>query len=408
MKTASFAALKYRDLRLLALGLFISRIGSEMQVVAVIWHLYLLTGSPLAIGMIGLARFIPLLPAAFLAGMVADRYDRRVIMLVSQTVMTLVTGAFVYLAVNRLVTPMTIYLLIAVNSVVASFDTPARQALLPLMVKKTDLMNAVSLMTLMWQVTKVIGPALAGILIASSGVNSIYIINAVSFLAVIFALLLMRRRSYVADGVVALHWQTIKEGVSFIFHNPLLYSTMLLDFVATFFASAVTMMPFFAKDILAVGARGLGLLYSAPSVGSAVAGLVISALDRVKHQGKIILVSVFVYGLATALFAVTRWFWLACVFLAIAGAGDTVSSIIRNTLRQLITPDRLRGRMSSINMIFFLGGPQLGELEAGWLASLMGVAPSVAVGGVGTMMVTALIAWGVPRLRHYQGKEVEL
>lgn len=403
MKKISFTALKYRDFRLLWIGLFISRIGSEMQVVAVIWHLYLLTNSPLAIGYIGLARFIPLLPASFIAGVVADKYDRRTIMLVSQILLTFVTMVFVYLVSVNQITPMVIYILIAVNSLVASFDTPARQALIPKLVERKDLLNAISLMTLLWQTSKVIGPALAGLLIASSGLNSIYIINALTFIAVIVGLLMMSQKKFSANEVVLFNIKTIKEGFSFIYRNSLISSTMLLDFIATFFASAITMMPFFAKEILAVGAQGLGLLYAAPSLGAVIAGIVLSSFKTIKQQGRLLLVSVFIYGLATVCFAITRSFLLACIFLIISGIGDMISSVIRNTLRQIITPDHLRGRTSSVNMIFIMGGPQLGEVEAGWLANLIGVAPSVAVGGVATMLSVAIVGWLTPKLRRYQG-----
>jgi len=403
MKRLSFAALKYRDFRLLSLGLFISRIGSEMQVVAVIWHLYLLTNSPLSIGYIGLARFIPLIPASFIAGIVADKYDRRTIMLTSQILLTLVTVTFIFLVFTSQITPMAIYILIGVNSLVASFDTPARQAIIPHLVEKKDLLNAVSLMTLFWHTSKVIGPAFAGLLIASSGLSSIYVINALTFTAVIVGILMMSKKEFVVKEIVSFNIKTVKEGFGFIYHNPIIFSTMLLDFIATFFASAITMMPFFAKEIFAVGAQGLGLLYAAPSLGSMVAGIVVASMRTIKQQGKLLLISVFIYGLTTVLFAITHSFILACIFLIISGAGDMISSIIRNTLRQVITPDCLRGRTSSVNMIFVMGGPQLGEVEAGWLANLIGVAPSVAIGGFATMLSVGLIGWLTPKLRQYQG-----
>jgi len=227
------------------------------------------------------------------------------------------------------------------------------------------------------------------------------VINALTFTAVIVGILMMSKKEFVVKEIVSLNIKTVKEGFGFIYRSPIIFSTMLLDFIATFFASAITMMPFFAKEIFAVGAQGLGLLYAAPSLGSMVAGIVLASMRTIRQQGKVLLISVFIYGLATIFFAIIQSFILACIFLIVAGAGDMISSIIRNTLRQVITPDRLRGRTSSVNMIFVMGGPQLGEVEAGWLANLIGVAPSVAIGGATTMLSVGLIGWLTPKLRRY-------
>lgn len=181
---------------------------------------------------------------------------------------------------------------------------------------------------------------------------------------------------------------------------------MILDFFATFFSSATVLLPAFAKDILAVGPKGLGLLYAAPSVGGIVAGLIVSSFHNLKNQGKILLSAVFVYGLATILFGISRSFYLSLLFLGLTGVGDVVSTVIRNTIRHSTTPDYIRGRMTSINMLFFMGGPQLGEVEAGILAAAIGTPLSVVVGGIGTIIATALITVLIPKLRKYQGDEV--
>jgi MFS family permease len=176
---------------------------------------------------------------------------------------------------------------------------------------------------------------------------------------------------------------------------------MLLDFIATFFSSARSMLPIVAENILNVGASGYGLLSTAQAVGSLVAGSVLSLRDELDKQGKVLLVSVVVYGLATAVFGFSTIFWLSYVLFAFTGAADTISTVIRGTLRQLMTPDELRGRMTSVNMLFFMGGPQLGELEAGLVAAVWGAPFAIISGGVATVILTVLIAWGYPSLRQY-------
>jgi len=399
-------ALRYRDFRLLWLGLLISRIGSEMQVVAVSWHIYLLTGSALSLGIIGLARFIPTIFFSFLGGIAADSIEKKWVMLVAQISMITSSLALAITTLSGNINPLIIYLLIGANSAASAFETPARQSIVPQLVPKKHFINAVSLNTTMWHTAIVLGPSLAGFTIAFLGVGSIYIINTISFLAVILALILMTTKESKGPKDVSFSLSSLVEGVSFVRRKPIIYSTMLLDFFATFFSSATVLLPIFAKDILMVGPAGLGLLYAAPSIGAVAASIVFSSLGHVKNQGKILLGAVIIYGLATILFGISRSIYLSIIFLAITGIGDIVSTIIRNTIRQLITPDYLRGRMVSVNMIFFMGGPQLGEIEAGAVAAFLGTPASVVIGGIGTVMATLLLAYFVPVLRNYQGDEL--
>jgi MFS family permease len=203
-----------------------------------------------------------------------------------------------------------------------------------------------------------------------------------------------------ASGIT---WGAALEGLRFVFAQPIVRSTMLLDFIATFFASATALLPIFAQDILHVGARGYGWLYAAPSVGAAVTGLAMAyAIDRVERRGVVLLWSIAAYGTATVVFGISRSFWLTLLCLAGVGAADTVSTVIRNIIRQLETPDRLRGRMTGVNMVFFMGGPQLGELEAGVTAQLFGATVSVVSGGIGCLLATAVVARRVVPLRRYR------
>jgi MFS family permease len=198
------------------------------------------------------------------------------------------------------------------------------------------------------------------------------------------------------------------EGLRFVFETPLIRSTMLLDFFATFFASATALLPIFAQDILAVGARGYGMLAAAPSIGAMVTSLALAPLfDHIDRRGPVMLWAVLGFGLATVGFGISRSFAITFACLALTGATDTVSMVVRNVIRQLNTPDSIRGRMTSVNMVFFMGGPQLGELEAGLVAQAWGATVSVVSGGLACMAATAWVAWRTPVLRTYRrGTEV--
>src|SRR5262252_6128709 len=197
-------------------------------------------------------------------------------------------------------------------------------------------------------------------------------------------------------------FQALLEGLRFVWRTPIIVQTMTLDFVATFFASANQLLPIYAKDILAVGARGYGFLAGAPAIGAIIAGLVMARLGVLKKQGVTVIVSVALYGAATIAVGLSRVFWFSLLMLAATGAADAVSTILRQTIRQLVTPNNLRGRMTSVNMIFFMGGPQLGEVEAGTVAALIGAPLSVVTGGIGCLIGAALAFFGAKNLRRYE------
>ena len=405
-KVHPLRSLRYRDFRLLWIGLLVSRIGSEMQVVAVAWHTYLLTGSPLSLGMIGLSRFLPVLFFSLIGGIAADRYDRRKVMLVSQIAMAFFSLVLAFATLYSEISPALIYLMIAANSVASVFDTPARQSLVPLLIPKKEFINAVSLTTTMWHTAIVVGPTISGFVLGAFGIASVYFINALSFVASIISLVLMKKGGREVTTKTSFSLSAVTEGLQFVFKTPLMYSSMILDFFATFFSSATVLLPIFATDVLKVGPEGLGFLYAAPSLGAILGGMLISSFPKIQKQGRLLIAGVLLYGLATFLFGFTRSFFMSLVFLFFTGFGDVISTIIRNTIRQMSTPDHLRGRMVSVNMIFFFGGPQLGEVEAGVLAAAVGTPLSVSIGGLGTILVTLLIAYLVPKLRKYEGHDI--
>ena len=406
-----FVALTHRNYRLIWLGLLASTTGSMMQNAGLLWHVSLLVTpekKALALGMVGLVRVVPIVVFSMLSGVVADAWNRRTLMLLTQTSAALVSLALAVLSFRGVTLVWPIYVLAALGAAVGTFDLPARQALVPTLVPRADLPNAISLNAIMFQAASVAGPSIGGIVIAAAGVGWVYVVNALSFGCVILALLLMRgvsgRPERVADAPAdEVSLRAAMEGLKFVFRSPLIRSTMLLDFFATFFSSATALLPIFAQDVLGVGATGYGWLYAAPALGAVVmSAIMIPLTSRIVRRGPVLLWAVAGYGAATAIFGVSRWFWLTFTCLAMTGAMDTISMIIRNIVRQLETPDRLRGRMIGVNMVFFQGGPQLGELEAGAVANWLGPVVSVVTGGLGCLIATAWVAMVTPALRHYR------
>lgn len=395
------SALRSRDFRLLLAGQAVSLTGTQMQQVAVVWQLYLLTGTPLSLGLLGLFRVTPILLLALGGGVLADALDRRKLMLASQAGMMIASLGLLLATHLGTVTPFTIYALAALAGVAFAFDAPARQALLPQLVPRETLPNALSIYTAVYEVAAIAGPAVGGALLAWKGALPIYLADVLSFIAVIVALLMMRH-SAPSRGIAGLSAGAALEGLQFLKRSPLILSTMLLDFAATFLAGSLLLLPIFADQLLHVGPRGLGLLYAAQPAGAAAAGLLLAILPTVRRQGATVIVSVALYGAAIAVFGVSSWFPLSLLALALSGAADTVSVVMRQTLRQINTPDALRGRMTSVNMIFFIGGPQLGEVEAGVVAKFAGVRLSVWSGGALCMVAALLAAALVPSLRKYE------
>lgn len=402
-----FPALRSPDFRNLWFGQIVSAAGSQMQFWALNWQIYEITRSPYALGLVGLVRVGPILLFSLLGGMVADARDRRRVLLVTQNTLALVALLLAWLsqAFGNHPPVWTLYVLTALGAAAIAFDNPARQALIPSLVEREDLPNALALNSTGFQVATIAGPMLAGLVIGKFGPATAYGLNALSFGAVIVALLLLRYRpptveqGGTAAGQVSL--DALKEGLAFVWRTPILVSSMTLDFFATFFSSANALLPVFAKEVLHVGPTGYGVLAAAPAAGSLAAGVLVSLLPPIVRQGRVLILAVVVYGLATIGFGFSRAFWLSLLFLAGTGAADTVSTVLRQTIRQLVTPDRLRGRMVSVNMIFFMGGPQLGELEAGVVAGLAGAPFSVISGGVGCLVTALFVGRFAPGLRQY-------
>ena len=379
-----------------------------MQQWALFWHISQLSRDPIAVSVVGGVRFVAVLAFSMVGGLVADRHNRRVILFITQTISLIVAVLLGLLTLSGVIQLWHIYLLTAIQAATMAFDLPARQSLVPNLVPRQDLPNAFSLQSIAFNTGAIAGPALSGMTIAYGGQESAYFWNAVSFLAVLVALVLMGRvpqhRAPARSGVHAAV-EDIRTGIRFIRAQPLILSSMILDFFATFFASANTLLPYFTQYVLRVGEVAYGWLAAASSVGAVIVGLVISQFGHLRRQGQLLLGSVFIFGLAAILFGVARIYGLVFGALMLMGAADSVSTIIRNTIRNLQTPDSLRGRMTGINQIFFMGGPQLGEVEAGAVAQGLGVPFAIVTGGIGTILMVTLIAARWPVLWHYSGDE---
>jgi MFS family permease len=401
--------MKYRDFRLLWIGQLISIIGSQMRIVAVDWQVYVIaTGQgvnpALALGFIGLMRLIPMTISALFAGVAADRYDRRYVIVVT-SIIALVASVILAIA-GSLENPALwiVYAMVVVTAIANAFEMPARQALIPTLVPPDRVPQAMSAGIVSWQLGTVLGPSIAGILIASVGVVPLYWVDAATYLAVVYAAISIRPPVKPATARPPVRLADAFEGLKFVFKSKIIASTMVLDFFATFFGAAMTLMPIFANDILGVGAQGYGFMRAAPAVGAFAAALFLTS-RKIRKQGPVLLGAVAIFGIATSFFGASTWFPLTLVMLAITGMTDTISMVIRGTLRQLMTPDELRGRMTAVNMVFVSGGPQLGEFVVGLTASIIGAPIAVMIGGIMCVGVVIGTAAKVPELRQLDTPE---
>ena len=380
-----------------------------MQQAALLWHVSLLAApgkKAIALGIVGLVRVVPIIILSLISGVVADVLDRRKLMMYTSLAGGAVATVLAVLAFLDVQTLWPVYALASLGAAAGAFDAPARHSLVPNLVPRDVLPSAVSLNSVMIQTASVGGPALAGILIATSNVGWAYVANALSFGCVVISLLMMRdvpattRQEGRTDDISI---RAAREGLRFVFRSPLIRSSMLLDFFATFFSSATALLPIFAQDILHVGPSGYGWLYAAPAVGAMFGSVaMIRFTNVIEHRGKVLVWAVLAYGLTTVVFGYSTTFWVTFACLAFSGLADSVSMVIRQLIRQLETPDSLRGRMTGINMVFFMGGPQLGELEAGLVANWRGAPFSVITGGVGCVIATAIVAAVTPTLWKYR------
>lgn len=398
-----FVALRHHDYSLLLIGRFVSTIGRQMQTVAIAYQVYQFHHSTLDLGLIGLFRIVPVILFSLLGGVLADVVDRRRLMLLTQPLLLSYSAALALLTAAGMVNLGVIYGFTFLAAATGALDMPARQAIIPALVPRVHLPNALSWNITVTQVAMVAGPAVGGLAIGAIGLAGTYSFDAFGFLAVIIALLLMRSRLGAASVGGARGWTAAVQGLGFIRRNTIVGSVMSLDFFATFWGSATVLLPAFADKILHVGPAGLGILYAAPAVGSVIGAVVMTGLsNRVRKPGFPLLIAVAAFGLATVGFGFARSMLTAILFLAATGLTDTVSMTLRHQILQLLTPDALRGRVTAANQVFVQGGPQLGQLEAGGVAAGFGVPFSIISGGVACVLTVIVIGWKFPAIRRYR------
>lgn len=375
-----------------------------MQVVATGWLVLQLTNSALQLGLLGLLRALPVMILAMVGGTIADLFDRRRLLLITQTILLLIAATLAITTAAGTVSMPLIYALTVIAGATNAFDNPARQSLIPNLVPREELTAALTLNITTFQLGQIVGPLIGGLVVARFGAQGAYAIDALSFVAVLVALLLMRARIAPTRGERAAGrgFGAILEGFVFVRRNGIILSVMLLDFLATLFGSVQSLLPTFARDVLHVGAAGLGPLYAATSAGAMVAALLLSTRSSIRAQGPVLLISIGIFGLCLVGFGLSQVFWLSLLFLAGSGAADTVSMVLRGSILQLATPDELRGRTTAVHLAFAMGGPQLGQLRAGLVASLIGPLGAAATGGVACIATVVAIAAFIPKIRHYR------
>lgn len=397
----AFQTLRHRDFRLLWIADCVAVLGTQVQTVAITWHIFELTGDPLKLGLLGLFRFIPGLLFGFYGGVIADRRDRRLILIVSHIALMATAAVLMGTTASGVTSLWTIYGVTMVASAFNGFAGPARQAIIPTLVPRNELVGASTLTNLAMQTAQIAGPALGGVMIGALGLTAAYAVGTFTFLAVIMAALLIQARERVVT-TTATGFEAVKEGLGFLWATPILLAVMSLDFIATFFAASTTLMPIFAEDILRMGPNGLGLLLSAPAAGAVIGSFVMSVAPMPQRPGRAIILAVLAFGICILGFGASSILWLSLLFLAGSGAADAISMAMRHTIRNLVTPDDFRGRIAAAHTTFARGGPQLGEVESGVLASFAGVQFTVAIGGLATILGCLAMSRRVPELLRYQ------
>src|SRR5215216_6933142 len=386
-----YAALRQRDFRLLLIGRFITSFGNEMLSFAIGWELWLRTHKAFALGLVGLVQVIPVILLSLPAGHVADQYNRKRIVLITELFLGLCVLGLGWLSYTE--GPLVlIYALLLGIGIARAFNEPASSTLLPQTVPPELFSSATTWSTSTWQFASITGPALAGLLVGFfNSVTFIYIFDALA--AVIFCLMISAiqgRRISLAQKSPTI--DSLKEGLRFMQRTKVILAAITLDMFAVLFGGAVALLPIYATDILQVGAQGLGILRAAPAVGALIMAFLLAHLPPMQNAGRTLLLSVTGFGLGTIVFGLSTSFLLSLAMLALLGAMDNISVVIRGTLLLTQTPDEMRGRISSVNSIFIGVSNELGSFESGLAASLLGPVIAVVAGGIGTILVVLAVA----------------
>jgi len=395
------AALRHRDFRLLAIGKFVGVLGEQMLGVAVGWELYERTHSPFALGLVGLVQVIPVFLFALPAGATADRYDRKRIVFLMEIVVALASLGMTYLSATTGPIAL-VYTCLFLFGLARAFKDPAASALVAHAVPPEAFPNAATWNSGAWQLATVMGPALGGLAVGvSHSATPVYAFNSVAAATYFILIACTKIHARVAERE-PMSLRSFAAGASFVWNTKIILAAITLDLFAVLLGGATALLPVFAKDILGVGPAALGWLRSAPAAGAIVSAAIIATRPPFQKAGKTLLFAVAGFGAATIVFGLSRSFALSIVMLALLGAFDQISVVIRGTLMLVQTPDALRGRVGAVHNVFVGASNELGEFESGIAAALFGPVVAVVGGGIGTLLVVATAAWIWPEVRRFK------
>src|SRR5882724_117555 len=401
-KRRLLSPLRHRDFRLFWIGLLLSSVGSQFTQVAMAWQIYELTNSPLQIGLIGLARAVPQMFILLFGGLLADAMNRRKLMMITQGSLFFVSGSLALLTLAGHVTPLKLYAVTVFLALFSSLEVPSRQSIVTNLVPAEDLSRALAIFSSQRQIATIGGPSIAGVVLAIAGPSVCYAVDAISWLVMLVSLTLIRAQLPERGGWRTITLDSLRAGFRFVWGHAVIFPFLMMDFGANIFGTVRSLFPIYARDILAVGPQGLGLLYAASAAGALIGAFGFSMWGPVRQAGRWILFGVTTYGVCLLLFAQSHFFWLSIFLLVGAGIGDTISAILRATINQLSTPDELRGRMSSINSIFTNSGPQLGQFQLGALAAAFGAEFAASTGALVILLIVGVLLVRFPHVRDYR------
>lgn len=394
-----WSVLRNRNYALLFWGQLISSAGTQMQIVAVAWQVYLVSHSAIALGLIGLVQAVPRLIFSLVGGVFADMFDRRKLLIVIEITLAAMSAILALCTIFHVINLWIIYAVVLVAATVSSFEFPARQAIVPSLVPREQMANAISLSMVMMQLTFVIGSSLGGFVIAWVGVANTYWLDVISYFVVIGSLLLMVVPRIPVEKRAQSGVGALVDGMRFLREHPVILAVLSLDFFATFFGSPKALLPIYASSILHVGPQGLGVLLAGTSIGAIALAPFTGRINRIARQGLGVVLAIIGWGVCIVAFGLTGGpLWLSVIWLAGAGAADMVSMVLRGVLVQFTTPDEFRGRIQAVNAMFVIGGPMLGQFESGVVAGFFTPELSVISGGVACIIATLGVVALVPSL----------
>lgn len=398
-----FAAFRHRSYALFFFSRFLAAFATQIISVSVGWQMYDVTGNAFYLGLIGLVQFLPSLMLILVTGTVADRYNRRLIVMFCLLLASACAAALFVLTVTGSFSPWPVFAILAVFGIERAFMGPAQQSLSPNLVPPEDLPNAVAWNSSSWQAASILGPVAGGLLYGLG--PTIAYGTAFVFMALGAVLVIAIPKPQSRSAPRAVNLETILAGFRFIASEKVVLGAISLDLFAVLLGGAVALMPIFARDVLTLGPWGLGLLRAAPGIGAIVVALALATYPIRHHAGNIMFVGVALFGVATVVFGFSETAWISIAALVLMGASDMISVYVRETLLALWTPDEVRGRVNAVNMVFVGASNELGEFRAGTMAHAIGAVPAVIVGGVGTIAVAAVWAGLFPKLRRIDSLE---